>query len=191
MPDDNHDVDPKELMTPVELMDAAALGCIETLRRKRVCFYPGPHVPVQPGDIVDFGQCVPYLGECNALVFCAPHHGKAEAKASIRHYVGGGDPALVIDPNECVGTDHDWVWKDELLFPHQTDNLLVVRPTPNTEPQLTKPSDDRFWGHYIILSITGRNDKLHLLHLGLQGDHAWLYFLAPHGIQVARTITSP
>ena len=89
--DDDHDVDPKELMTPVELMDAAVLGCIETLRRKRVCFYPGPHTPVQPGDIVDFGQCVPYLGECNALVFCAPHHGKAEAKASIRHYVGGGE----------------------------------------------------------------------------------------------------
>lgn len=168
--DDDHDADLIKDVgnTPIELLDTAALGCIETLRRKRVCFYPGPHFPAQPNDFTDFAQCVPYLGDCNALIFCAPFDNKADARARIQHYVGGGDPILVVDPNECIGTDHDWVWKNELLFPHQTDNLLVVRPAPNTEPELKRPLDDRFWAHYVVLKIVGRDDKLHLLHLGLR-----------------------
>ncbi len=191
--DDDDGVDAKELMTPVEILESATLGCIETLRRKRVCFYSGPHLPVQPGDIVDFWQCLPCLDDCNALIFCAPHHGKEEARARIRYCVNSGDFDLIIDRHECVGVDEDWVmnWRHDLLFPNKADNLLVARPAPNAEPQPTRPPDDRFWAHYVILKITGRNDKLHLLHLGLRGDHAWPYFLALHGIQVARTITNP
>jgi len=191
--DDDHDVDPKEVMTPVELLESVTLGCIETLRRKRVCLYPGPHLPVQPNDFTNFGQCVPYLGDCNALIFCAPFDSKADARARIQHYAGGGDPALVLDRDECVGLDHeyDWIWRDDLLFPNKSDHLLVARPAPDAEPQATRPPDDRFWGHYVILKITGRHDKLYLLHLGLRGDHAWPYFLAPHGIGIARMIANP
>jgi hypothetical protein len=53
---DDDDVHGKDLMTPVELLHAATLGCIEMLRRKQVCFYPGSPQPVGPGAIGDFGQ---------------------------------------------------------------------------------------------------------------------------------------
>jgi hypothetical protein len=193
--DDDEDVDIwKEVMTPPEILESITLGCIETLRRSRVCFFPGPHQPVGPGDLTDFGQCLPYLSDCNALIFCAPHHGKEEARARIQHYVYGGAFDLIFDRNGCVGTDpvdNAWVWKDDLLFPHKTDNLLVGRPVPNAEPQPTRPPDSQFWAHYSVLDMIGRDEKLHLLHLGLRGDHAWLYFLAPHGIHVARMIADP
>ena len=191
--DDDDDVDLRDVEPDPKMLESATLGCIETLRRKRVCLYPGPHVPVQPNDFTDFGQCVPYLGDCNALIFCAPFDNKADARTRIQHYVGGGDPALVFDRDECVGLDHDydWIWRDELLFPNKSDCLLVARTAPNAEPQPTRPPDHRFWAHYVVLRIIGRDDKLHLLYLGLRGDHAWPYFLAPHGIRVARMITNP
>lgn len=188
--DGDHDDDWKDVMTDPEVLESAALGCIESLRRKRVCFYPGPHVPPQPGEITEFGRCVPYLGDCNALIFCAPHHSKKEAHERVQHYLAGGDPGIEFDLHECV-TDFDFIWKDELLFPHKNDNLLVSYPALDAEPQPTRPPDDRFWAHYVVLSIIGRDDKLNLLHLGLRGDHAWLYFLAPHGIRVARMIANP
>jgi len=186
--DDDNDVLGKDVMTPVEILESATLGCLEMLRRKRVCLFPGPHVPVQAGEIADFAQCLRYLGDCNALIFCAPHLDKKLAQGKVQHYVGGGDPALVFDLNECVGMDHDWIGNADLLFPQKTENRLIARPAPGAEAQPTRPSDDRFWAHYVILSIIGRNDKLHLLHLGLCGDHAWPYFLQPNRIEVVRVI---
>jgi len=191
--DDDDDILGKDVMTPVEILESATVGCIEMLRRKRVCLFPGPHVPVQAGEITDFWPCLPALDGCNALIFCASHHGKEEARARIRHCVNGGDFDLIFDCHECVGVDDDWVfnWRHDLLFPQKSENLLFGRPVPNAEPQPTRPPDHHFWAHYVVLRIIGRGDKLHLLYLGLRGNHAWPYFLAPHGIQVARTITSP
>jgi hypothetical protein len=70
---------------------------------------------------------------------------------------------------------------DEHDDPHDLD----------AEPQPTRPPDERFWGHYAILSILGRAEKLHLLHLGLRGDHVWPYFLEPNPIHVDRIIADP
>lgn len=193
MPDDeDDDIDAwKDVAPAPELLDSATLGCIETLRRKRVCLYPGPHLPVQPGDLTDFGQCLGYLGNCNALIFCAPHHGKEEARAKVQHYLHGGDPALVFDVHECVGTDDDWIRKDDLLFPGKAENLLISPPVGNAEPEEARPPGYQFWAHYVVLSIVGCEDKLHVLQIGLRGGHAWLYFLQAHGIRVARTIANP
>jgi hypothetical protein len=185
--DDDKDVDYKALMTPTEVLDSVALGCIETLRRKRVCFYPGTDTPPQPDGINDFGQCVPFLGDCNALIFCDPHHDKTHARARIQFYLGGGDPALEFDHFESI-TDYDFIWRDELLFPQKADSLLICRPEGNAGPQLMRPAESRFWGHYAVLKIVGHQEKLHLLHLGLCGTDALLYFLSPHGIRVTRNI---
>ena len=184
------DFDPKELNTPPEILECTAVGCIEILRRKRVCFYPGPHTLPQPGEITDFGQCVPYMGNCDALIFCAPHHGKESACATVQHYLGGGDPALTFDPDECV-TEFDFIPNADLIFPNRAENLLAEQLLADGAPRLSRPEDKQFWALYVILSIVGRNEKLHLMYLGLRGYHAWLYFFGPHGIKVARAIASP
>ncbi|MGA2862960.1 MAG: hypothetical protein ABSF95_00565 [Verrucomicrobiota bacterium] len=191
---DDHDEGPPKGMTPPpELDEARTLGCIETLRRKRVCLYPGPQRPPYDAGITDFSHCLRYLGDSNALIFCAPNRGKEAVREDIEHYAGGGNRGLVFNRDECVGLPPGdiLIWEDDLLFPTKKENLLVWHFKPDAEPQATRPPDDRFWAHYVILKIEGRAQKLHLLHLGLRGDHAWLYFLQPHGIPVARLISSP
>jgi len=185
------DLRPKDFNTPVEILTATTLGCIEVLRRKRVCLYPGPHDPLRAGDIIDFGQCLPYLGDCDALIFCAPHREKQTAVNTLQHYLDGGAPGVAFDTDQCVGIYTELIWDDDLLFPRKGDNLLVVQPQPNAQPQPMRPPDKRFWAHSVILKIEGRAEKLHLLQLGLRGEHAWPYFLEPHGIQVARVIAHP
>jgi hypothetical protein len=194
MNDDTTDAGPgTELMTPVEILESATVGCIEMLRRRRVCLYPGPHIPARPGDLSDFWECLPFLGNCNALIFCACHHGKEEARAKIKYFVRGGNFDLLLHHDECVGVDDDWVfnWRHDLLFPQKSENLLLAPPKLNAEPQPTRPPDSQFWAHYVVLSIVGREEKLHLLYLGLRGDYAWVYFLSPHGIRVSRLIAIP
>ena len=197
MPDDeDNDVDLRDVEPDPEMLESATLGCIEMLRRKRICLYPRRHKRGGRGDIKDFWDCFDYLGDCDALIFCAPHHGKKEARARICYCVNSGDFDLIIDCRECVGVDGDWVtnWRHDLLFPNQADNLLVDRADPK---QLMRPPEDQFWGHYVVLGMVRWKDnihtihKIHLLYLGLRGDFAWPYFLAPNRIQVARTITSP
>ncbi len=99
----------------------------------------------------------------------------------------------MFDLDECVGNEpyENLIQFDDLLFPTKHLNLLVSLTGPNGEPVATRPPDERFWAHYTILSIQGRNEKLNLLHLGLRGDHAWLYFLQPNGLRVDRLIADP
>lgn len=193
---DNHDldgVDPPDLDTPIEIQHAYTLGWIETLRRKRLCWFPGPQRPPHDAGITDFTHCLPFLGDCNALIFCAPHHGKETVRDEIEHYTRGGDTNLVFNLDECIGNERyeNLIEFDDLLFPTKHLKLLVSRPEPNAEPVATRPPDDRFWAHYAILSIAGRNEKLHLLHLGLRGDHAWPYFFQANGLRVDRVISDP
>lgn len=185
------EVVPKELNTPVEILTATTLGFIETLRRKRVCLFPGPHHPVRGGDITDFGQCLPCLDGCNALIFCAPHHGKEAAIATLQHYLAGAGPGVAFDSDQCVGIHSNLIWDENLLFPRKGEKLLVVQPQPDAGPQAARPPDENFWAHYAILRIVGHAEKFHLLQLGLRGEHAWSYFLEPHGIGVARVIENP
>jgi len=191
--DDHDGVQPVDVMTPIEIRDACDLGWIGTLRRKRVCLFPGPEHPTHEGGITDFAHCLAYLGDSNALIFCAPHHAEEGARAAIDHYAGGGNPAVVFNLDDCLGLHHhvDLICNQELMFPAQQENLLTWRSDPNDNVQTTRPPDRRFWAHYSILSIRGLNEKLHLLHLGLRGDHAWLYFLQPNGIRVHRMISDP
>lgn len=191
-PDDEIDAW-KDVVTPPEMMDSATLGIIEMLRRRRVCFFPGPGLPDGPGDLADFYQCLPFLGDCDALIFCCPGHDKEWTHARIHRVVYGGDFDHIFDRHGSVGTGHgeSWIHHDELLFPQKSEELLVARAEPNVEPQLTRPPDSQFWAHFAILSMIGRAEKLHLLHIGLRGDHAWVYFLQPHGIRAARMITNP
>lgn len=186
--DDEHD--PGGLNTPPEILTATTLGWIEVLRRKRVCFYPGPRLRVRAGDIVTFAQCMPFLADCNALIFCAPHFTKEEARNVLGHLLGHGGPEVTFNLDECVGTSSDLIWDESLLFPHKGHNLLV-QPQPDGEPKAIKPPDEAFWAHYFILSIVERAEKLHLLQLGLTGEHAVLYFLQPNGIMVERMIAKP
>jgi hypothetical protein len=188
---DDDDAKGRDLNTPVEILAATTLGCIEALRRKRVCLFPGPHRPLLGGDISDFGHCLPLLEDCNALIFCAPHQDKQTAVNTLQHYLGGGDHRVAFDADECAGIHSPLIWDDNLLFPRKGENLLVVPPRPNGQTLASKPPDKRFWAHYVILSIVGRAEKLHLLQLGLRGEDAWPYFLGPNGIQVARVIADP
>lgn len=178
---------------PPEILESTMLGIIEMLRRRRVCFCPELGVPGGPGDLADFYQCLPFLGDCDALIFCCPGHDKEWAQARIHHFIYNGDFDHIFDRQGCVGTGQGeiWIQKPELLFPQKSQELLVVCAEPNVQPQLTRPPDSQFWAHFAILSMIGREEKLHLLHLGLSGDNAWLYFLQPHGIQVARAIANP
>jgi hypothetical protein len=98
---------------------------------------------------------------------------------------------MVFDRDECVGLDHDWIWKDDLLFPQEADNLLVAGPEFHPGPRPTRPPDSQFWGHFVVLKFVGRHEKLHLRHLGIGGEAAWVYFLQPNNFLVARTMTNP
>ena len=186
------ELDPHELDTPVEILTATTLGWVEVLRRKRICLYPGPRLPVRPGDIVTFAQCLPHLGDADALIFCAPHFSKQEARNVLEDILagGGGGPGVTFNLDECVGTSSDLIWDEGLLFPRKSENLLL-QPQPNGEPQPTRPPDEAFWAHYFILSIIGHVEKLHVLHLGLAGEHAWPYFLQPNGLVAKRVIARP
>lgn len=164
---------------------------IKRLKTGKVCLYPGPQNPPHDVGITEFVECLPFLGDCNMLIFCYPHHNKESAQAEIQHYTGGGDPSLLFNLDKCEGLKTDLILEDDLMSRTKQKELLVCRAAPNTEPKTTRPLDGRFWARYVILSIQGRNKKLHLLYLGLRGDHAWPYFLAPNGIHVDRIISNP
>jgi len=199
--DDDHDEDWKDVEPNREKVTH---DLIEILRRVGVCLFPGPRQPAADGDIKDFGESLPYVGDCGALIFCAPGHDKNWAHARIQYYVNSGDFDLTLNRGECVGVDGDWIVSDvlfpnksqnlliapndDVLFPHRSQELLVA---PNDEPPPTKPPDHQFWARYVALNIIGRGEKLHVLHIGLHGDYIWPYFLAPHGIRAERIITNP
>lgn len=178
--DDHDDNELKCLMTPVEVLSLATLGIIELLRCQSVCFYPGPAVPPHPDDITDFLGCLPYVGKCTALIFCAPHLKKSDMRNYIQK-VAIGETSLNPDLDECVGIEpgFELIWRDELLF-------LPARVADTS----SQPSD-QFWAHFCILKISGRGMKLLLLHLGMTGDQAQKFFLEPHGIQPICTVANP
>ncbi len=206
MNDDNVDMNDLDPPEPQEVREVRTIGWIETLRRKRVCLFPGADISPLGAHYTDFVSCLPYLGDCNALIFCEPHDSKEAVRACINKYAGRSrdenghainDVALhdvafngvKFNCGASVGIENDLIEQDELCFPTQQENLLVWRPQANADPQSMRPPDSRFWAHYAILELKERHEKIHLLHLGLRGDHAWLYFIQPLGIRVARLIS--
>jgi hypothetical protein len=177
---DDDDIDVKGL-------DPHELHFIGELRKKRVCLFP--RFTRRPHDvhITDFSHCLPFMGDCNALIFCAPRCGRKKAREDIRRYTAGANPALVFDLPKCQGLDDSLISDNHYIFERQQDNLLVWPPDANA----AKPDDGQFWADFVILKIEGWREELHLLHLGLRGDHAWLYFLQPHFIRLHRLIAKP
>ncbi|MGO8677730.1 MAG: hypothetical protein ACLQVX_17880 [Limisphaerales bacterium] len=187
---DMKDLDPPECE---EVLEARTLGWIETLRRKRVCLFPGGDLPLhdQRTD-ADFARCLPFIGDCNALIFCEPHRSKNEVLGDIVQYAGGEGGVFNDDPFDrgaSLGIKKDLIEQDGLWFPNGHEDLLVWRPQLHADPVPSRPPESRFWAHYAILKPEGRAEKIHLLHLGLRGDHAWVYFIQPLGIRVARLIS--
>ncbi len=193
-------VDMKDLDRPEckEVLEARTLGWVETLRRKRVCLFPGGDLPLhdQRTD-ADFARCLPFIGDCNALIFCEPHRSKEAVIGDIVQYAGGGKAqnghvfgGVAFNRGETVGIESVLIEQDALCFPTQQENHLVWRLQSDAEPQPTRPPDGKFWAHYAIVKLEGRDEKIHLVHLGLPADHAWIYFIQPLGIRVARLISN-
>jgi len=182
--DDDKEIEP-DTKIDIELKKVQTFGYLETLRRKRVCLYPGVE-HIQDNDVrTDFWHCLPLLDDCNALIVCMPQNMKDSAIAEFGHYTDGTH-GVSSRMSQIL-----YISEDFLLFPNREENLLAWTPHPDGQPQTTRPPDDRFWADYIILSINDGEKNLHLLCLGLRGDHVWPYFLVPNSIPVARIISSP
>ncbi len=187
---DMKDLDPPE---PQEVREARTLGWIETLRRNRVCLFPGGDLPLHDQSTdADFARCLPFVGDCNALIFCEPHRTKEAVLGDLWQYAGGEGGVfngVPFDREEALGLGADLLEREDLCFPNRDEALLVWRPEPNADPQPTRPPDFRFWAHYAVVQPQGRDEGIHVVHLGLRGDHAWLYFIQPLGIRIARLVS--
>ena len=167
--DDNNADLLKEVSAQVEIKALIALGVIEMVRRQVVCFHPGPGLDIRSDRIRGFLECVPFLGRSTALVFCAPSRRKTDVRDEIRRVVTDNSETGV-NIFESVGIDDDLVWDDSLLFVPSADGSRV-------------PGNP--WTHYVILKFRNRPLKLHVLHLGMNGDEAQRFFLQPHGIRAS------
>jgi len=152
----------------------------------KVCLFPGIRKQPQGEDIFDFTDCLPLLGSCDVLIFCELNRTQTEIEHQIAQRVGkeyGGIQTRVYTPTPA---DLD------LSLP-KTDQLFqrFAEACPDWVPDDAKPPMDQFWGLLSVFEIGFPGDKqkkLHLLHLGIGDEAAWLYFLQPHNIRVARVI---
>lgn len=158
---------------------------IKRLKRSRVCLYPGRTL-VQQFGIADFTGCLHFLGDCDCLVFCETQEGKEFVRMHVPHQLGWVDARHTVRIVERIPERVD-------AFDLVHDATLFVETGIAWEPPEARPEPNRFWGHYSILAldIRGVRRKLHLLHLGIGHQAVWLHFLQPHGIRVARIISSP
>ena len=160
---------------------------IADLKASRVCFYLGRGRGRRP-DFGDFTGALTLIGDCNALVFSEPLRTKIEVWRLVEEHrrnlqvpipgVGFIFQINMVNTGDSPGVDRRGLFKE---------------PAITWLPHDKAPDDTRFWGEYARLGIyRGQEERqVHLLHLGLGGLAAWLWFFQPNGIQPARIIGTP
>jgi hypothetical protein len=157
---------------------------LEVLLGKKICLFPGIKDQRLGEDSVDFTDYLPLLGGCGVLIFCELNRTRTEIKEHVAQQVG----------REHGGVQTRMYTPADLDFPlPETDQLFpeCMNAPLDWVPDDAKPPMDQFWALWSIfgIGIPGCEQKtLHLLHLGIGGEAAWLYFLQPHNIRVARVI---
>jgi hypothetical protein len=167
----------------------------QVLSCEKICLFPGTIKRRLGEGIVDFVDCLPWLGNCGVLIFCELNRNLPEIRQHVEHQLctehegikavgrySVETPIPEIPATEPQKSDRD------LLFPRCAES------PPDWLPDYAKPPMDRFWGLWSVLEIEipGREQKtLHLLHLGIGGQAVWLHFLTPHALKVTRIIVEP
>lgn len=156
--------------------DETTLQLIEDLKRANVCLFaekPGN----QEAGIHDFTDCIPFLGQCNALIFCVPGRTQDDIRNLVLGKHGGvfhGSRIFILDEKGVQARN---------LFPAQ----------PGWMPSEKRSMENNLWGHYSKVELeTGEKRRpLDLLHLGISYEAVLSNFLEPHGIKVAGIFVNP
>lgn len=156
--------------------DETTSRIIELFQRASVCL-SWEEQGNQESGIHDFTDCLPQLGECNALIFCVP--GRKES--DLRH--------LVADKHgRMFHGIRVYLLDEKSLTP-----ASLFRPRPGWQHPEKWPMVEDFWGHYSKFEIEteGKRRPLDLLHFGIGHEAVSLCFLKPHAIKVATIIANP
>ncbi len=145
--------------------------------RQRICFYPGPN-PGAPPDFEDFLGALDHLGDCDTLIYSEVKRTKVETQQMVDWH----------RRNLQIQTQLGFINEIEMYEPPELRLNFFFNKT-ETEWIGTMPGEDRLWADYALLRIGPR--YIHLLHLGIGGLAAWLWFFQPHGLKVARLVTNP
>jgi hypothetical protein len=156
--------------------DETTLQLIEDLKKANVCLSleePGN----QEAGIHDFTDCLPFLGQCNALIFCVPGRTAVGVRNLVLGKHGGvfhGSRIIILDEKSLEARN---------LFPAQ----------PGWMPSEKRSMENNLWGHYskVELETVGKRRPLNLLHLGISYEAVSINFLQPQGIQLAGIISNP
>ncbi len=166
---------PKQLVGP---------SVIETVRDNRPCWYVGRGRGRKP-DLEDFTHALPFIGDCGALVFSEPRR----SRVAVRKAVDWHRRNLKIPV-----TGFGFITK--LVVEEGTEyRELFVEPATIWIPPEAKPAESKFWAEYALLTIELHQERgerrVHLLHIGISGLAAALYFFEPHSIEPSRIIGTP
>ena len=156
---------------------------IEELQRSRVCFYLGRGRGRKP-DLGEFVEAVPFLGECDALVFAEPQRSRGEVGELLR----GNLPIP-------IRGGFGFVSGLELVLPNFDYSPMFVEPSEiERVPPEEWPSAERLWAEWTRMRVEdrqGQGQNVLLVHIGLGGLAAMLYFFEPNKIVVSKIIGSP
>ncbi|MGO8838432.1 MAG: hypothetical protein ACLQAH_01225 [Limisphaerales bacterium] len=157
---------------------------IEDIRQSKVCFYPG-QVPGQNPALDGYTGALPLIGDCSTLVYAEPRRSKIGVWNSVNQ-----DRLNLQVPIDGLGFITSLEMKNTGKSPGADFRGLFRDPGIEWELPEAKPPPNRFWGEYAELTIeVGREQKhVRLLHIGVGGLAAVLYFFQPHQIVPARVI---
>jgi len=181
------EINPHELLDPTEEEILAIWAqVIEDIRQSKVCFYAG-RFPGQKPALEDFTGALPLIGDCNTIVYAEPRRSKIEVWNSVNQ-----DRLNLQVPIDGFGFITGLEMKNTGSLPGVDSQGLFRDPGIEWVPPGVRPDASRFWGVYADLTIeVGREQKhVRLLHIGIGGLAAILYFFQPHHIIPARIIGS-
>jgi hypothetical protein len=166
----------------VEFIDLENI--LNQIRESKVCFYPG-RFSRQRLAFGDFSQALEFIADCSTMVFAESRRDKIAAQNIVRKHkqnlqVPIGQAGFIIGL-EMPMTDH-WTMTGP--------NGLFRVPHIDWIPPEAKPLERRLWGDYAKLTIerARKQREVHLLHIGITGLPAILYFFNPNNIHPSRII---
>jgi hypothetical protein len=169
--------------------DVVGPTVIEAIRDSRPCWYVGRGRGRKP-DLEDFTHALPLVGDCGALIFSEPRRSRAAVVKAVdwhRQNLHIPIPGLGLVFQLDMKNDGDL---SELLR-----EVLFTEPKTEWIPAENKPHETRLWGEYAKLGIYVYPDReerhVHLLHIGLGGLAAWMWFFETHRIRPSKIIGNP
>ncbi|MGO8837557.1 MAG: hypothetical protein ACLQAH_05230 [Limisphaerales bacterium] len=161
---------------------------VKELKSGKVCFCTG-HEAGRATNEQDFTAAISLLEDCSALVCAEPFRSKGEVLRLVTRC--HRRLPIKVQGGSITGLNLVDTIPVEDVPDLDRNGLFVVSAIPWLTPE-QEPAADRFWGVYAEMKVAMRprrvRRRIHLLHIGIGGLAAALYFFQPHQIQVSKVI---